>query len=127
MNQAEAPEPGHKGLILLVDDEPDVRASLSLILRMEHYAVMTASHGAMALEILDSATPDLLLTDFMMPWMNGRELIVKARAIRPIPAIVMSGVTPGDPRPWDAFLRKPMEVNDLVATVERVLAARRSL
>jgi CheY-like chemotaxis protein len=112
--------------ILLVDDEPDVRTSIALILKMEGYEVLTATHGAAALEMLDSPLPDIVICDFMMPWMNGRELILQLKAredTRDIPTIMMSGVTPGEPEPWDAFLRKPMDITELLGTIERLLLA----
>lgn len=115
---------GHKGLVLVVDDEPDVRTSISLILKMEDFDVATASHAGMALELAERQRPNVLLTDFMMPWMNGRELIAKIKATpsgRAIPSILMSGVDPGEPRTWDAFLRKPMDINELLATIRRLL------
>jgi CheY-like chemotaxis protein len=111
--------------ILLVDDEPDVRTSIALILRMEGYDVVTASHGAAALEIVGSALPDIIISDFMMPWMNGRELILQLKAqeaTRAIPTLMISGVSPGEPEPWDAFLRKPMDIAELLSTIERIMA-----
>jgi CheY-like chemotaxis protein len=115
-----------KGLIMLVDDEPDVRASLSMILEFEGYEVVTAGHGGAALERLQDKIPHLLLTDFMMPWMNGRELIleVKRRTRKPVPCVLMSGVNPGPPEPWDQFLRKPMDVKELLETIGAFLGAR---
>lgn len=119
--------PSWRKRILLVDDEPDVRTSIALILKMEGYEVLTASHGAAALEMLEPRPPDIVICDFMMPWMNGRELILqlKARAAtRDIPTIMMSGVNPGEPEPWDAFLRKPMDITELLGIIERLLSAR---
>jgi CheY-like chemotaxis protein len=113
-------------LVLVVDDEPDVRTSLSLILRMEGYRVIAAAQGQVALELIEEEVPDIVLTDFMMPWMNGRELIREIRrrdATRHVPAIIMSGVTPGEPELWDAYLRKPMEIAGLLNTIERLLRA----
>jgi CheY-like chemotaxis protein len=80
---------------MLVDDEPDVRASLSMILEFEGYEIITAGHGGAALELLQEKIPRLLLTDFMMPWMNGRELIleVKRRTHNSVPCVLMSGVS----------------------------------
>jgi DNA-binding response OmpR family regulator len=114
--------------ILLVDDEPDVRTSVAMILRMEGYEVITGTHGADALDIIGSSPPDIVISDFMMPWMNGRELIVQLKACeatRGIPTIIVSGVTPGEPEPWDAFLRKPMDIAELLSTIERLLAGSR--
>lgn len=116
-----------KGLIMVVDDEPDVRASLSMILELEGYEIVTAGHGGAALELLHDKTPRLILTDFMMPWMNGRELIlqVKRRAhMRSAPCILMSGVNPGPPEPWDAMVRKPMDMKELLDVISKFLGKR---
>jgi DNA-binding response OmpR family regulator len=116
-----------KKQILLVDDEPDICTSLTLILRMHDYRVITAGHGPMALEILNATKPDLVISDFMMPWMNGREFIQQMKAVDGMsrtPVILMSAVDPGEPRPWDAYLRKPAEVSELLATVQRLLDQR---
>jgi CheY-like chemotaxis protein len=115
-------------LVLVVDDEPDIRTSISLILKMEGYRVVTASHAGAALELLEKEPPDLILSDFMMPWMNGRDFILQVRrgeATRHVPAILMSGVTPDGPQPWDAFLRKPMDISELFGTIETLLRERR--
>jgi two-component system response regulator VicR len=111
-------------VLLVVDDEPDIRTSISLILKMEGYGVLTASHAGAALELVEKEVPDLVLSDFMMPWMNGRDLILELRrrhATRHIPAILMSGVTPDPPEPWDAFLRKPMDIAQLFGVIETLL------
>jgi CheY-like chemotaxis protein len=118
-----------RGLILVVDDEPDVRMSTCLILKMEGYRVATASHAAAALEMAEAEAPDLVISDFMMPWMNGREFIgrlKKAHATRGVATILTSGVNPGKPEPWDAFLRKPVDVAELLATIGRLLRESRA-
>jgi DNA-binding response OmpR family regulator len=113
-----------KQIILIVDDEPDICTSLTLILRMHDYRVITAGHGPMALEILNATKPDLVISDYMMPWMNGRQFILQMKSkdtMDRTPVILMSAVDPGEPRPWDAYLRKPADINELLATVERLL------
>lgn len=115
-------------LVLVVDDEPDIRDTLALILKMERYRVATASHAAMALELAEAQAPDLVISDFMMPWMDGRELISRLKesdGTRGVPAIMMSAVTPGEPHPWDAYLRKPVEIDELLDTARRLIAQRR--
>lgn len=113
-----------KPVILIVDDEPDICTSLTLILRMHDYRVITAGHGPMALDILNATQPDLVISDFMMPWMNGREFITEMKRreeLSETPVILMSAVDPGDPRPWNAYLRKPAEIQELLAVVRRLL------
>lgn len=66
--------------VLVVDDEPDVRFILSHILEREGYEVYVAINGAAALELVSGAHPDLIITDLMMPVMDGNELIERLRA-----------------------------------------------
>jgi two-component system, cell cycle response regulator len=66
--------------ILLVDDNPDKLKLLEAALRLAGYQVSTASDGQEALAVLDSFQPDLVITDVMMPRMNGYELAEKIRS-----------------------------------------------
>jgi two-component system, cell cycle response regulator len=66
--------------ILLVDDNPDKLKLLEAALRLAGYQVSTATDGQEALAVLDSFQPDLVITDVMMPRMNGYELAEKIRS-----------------------------------------------
>jgi signal transduction histidine kinase len=74
-----------KETIMVVDDEEMVLTMAELVLKSRGYRVITASSGEQALKILNETKSliDLLITDMVMPKMNGRELIEKARAISP--------------------------------------------
>ena len=81
-----------RGRILIVDDETDIRQGLADLLRVEGYSVETARDGFKALPKLKAFLPDLLLTDLMMPGMDGLALVRKAREIDPEAiAVVMTG------------------------------------
>ena len=69
-----------KTTVLIVDDEPDIIATLQFRLTSAGYEVLTAENGARALDVIRSRKVDLVLADFMMPEMNGLELtrLVKA-------------------------------------------------
>jgi CheY-like chemotaxis protein len=69
-----------KKVIMVVDDEPDVCKLVSDILRGEGYEPVVANSGKEALKRLEKIKPDLMLLDFFMPEMSGRELCVKIRA-----------------------------------------------
>ena len=94
----EAPEilaQGEQGeTILLVEDDKDVRSYLSDALRGLHYRVLSAANAAIALKLLaeDQLRIDILLTDIVMPGMNGRELGEKATKLRPrLKVLYMTG------------------------------------
>ncbi len=69
--------------ILLVDDEPNVLNALQRVLRQENYQVVTANNGKEALELLRHAPFHLIITDYMMPVMNGGDLLRQAKTLHP--------------------------------------------
>lgn len=117
--------------ILLVDDEYSGTEVLSLILREEGFEVTAAGDAQRALALLPQVQPDLLVTDFMMPGMNGADL---ARAVRAqpafehLPVLLMSGAPASLLREhadaYDAFLRKPFGMEQFIEQVRSLLARR---
>ncbi|MGH7447507.1 MAG: response regulator [Longimicrobiales bacterium] len=82
--------------ILLVEDEPQVRAIVARMLQAQGYRVMQAGNGEEALELLERTVEpiDLLLTDLVMPRMGGRELADRVRELRPkLRVLFTSGYT----------------------------------
>ena len=80
--------------ILVVDDEPDERFLLRRMFEREGHEVLDASDGAAALIIVRESLPDLIVTDMMMPVMDGAELIWRLRsepATADIPILAASG------------------------------------
>ncbi|MBD3640519.1 MAG: Flp pilus assembly complex ATPase component TadA [Marinobacter sp.] len=65
--------------LLLVDDEPNILASLRRVFQRENYELLFARSGAEALKILEKQPVELIMTDFMMPGMNGSELLREVR------------------------------------------------
>ena len=73
-----------RGTVLVVDDEPGVRALARRILEGGGYHVIEAGHGGEAVEIMASTTPiDFLIADLDMPVMRGEEMAAKIRRLRP--------------------------------------------
>ena len=83
------------GIVLVVDDEAPVLEALRGVIAKAGYAVLTASNGAAALELMHSGpSPDLIVLDLMMPVMTGFEVLSALRAHKVwanIPVIVLSG------------------------------------
>jgi diguanylate cyclase (GGDEF)-like protein len=83
----------NKFCVLVVDDEPDKRSLLAFALAKEGYEVHTAENGELGLAAVEEHQPDLIVTDVMMPRMNGYEMIRRVRSnpqTRFIPVIIQS-------------------------------------
>jgi len=84
--------PGAPAEILVVEDDPGVRRSMVECLQVLGFRVRQAADGAAGLTELEKARPDLLLVDYLMPRMNGAELIAHARELyRDIPILLATG------------------------------------
>lgn len=114
-------------VILVVDDDPAIRESLSKELRAAGYSTLTANDGIEGLSAVQSRGPDLVLTDLAMPRSDGFELISAVRAFSRVPMIVLSvrGADPDKVRALDLgaddFVTKPFSVTELLARVRAQL------
>jgi len=111
-------------LIVIAEDDDDIRAILTEVLEDEGYRVLDASDGTAALDLVERAQPDLLLTDNMMPSLRGVDLIalIYARPGQTLPIILLSAVPPG-PVPTPArYLAKPFDLTQLLGLVHSLLA-----
>ncbi|MDR4470615.1 MAG: response regulator [Nitrospira sp.] len=78
--------------ILLVDDQDDLRGVIRVRLEVDNHRVVEAADGAEAIRLWGEHHPDLIITDFSMPRMNGQELIQIVAAHQPtLPIILVSG------------------------------------
>ena len=125
----EAPPTPGGATVLVVEDDPDVRAHSARSLRDLGYAVLEAADGPTALRRLGEAPVDLLFTDVGLPGMNGRELVDEALRRRPdLKVLFTTGyarnaiVHHGRLDPGLHLLVKPYTQADLAAKVRRVLA-----
>jgi CheY-like chemotaxis protein len=110
--------------ILVVDDEPDERFLVGRVLRRQGHDVTVAENGAAGLKAAQERAPDLVVTDVMMPVMDGIEFIRRLRgdpATAAIPILAASGDT-HLAGAADAVLRKPYEYRHLVEIVHALLA-----
>jgi CheY-like chemotaxis protein len=112
--------------IMVVDDEFDLLTIWSLLLEQVGYAAVTAPNGAVALELIRKARPDLILSDCMMPVMSGPELcsaLVADPDLRSIPIILCSAAVdiPRQPNPVIAYCRKPLSLDTLLPIIEKML------
>jgi CheY-like chemotaxis protein len=113
--------------ILIVDDEFGLAEMLRDMLRESGFEVTLAINGRLALEILREGRVDLVLTDMMMPVMDGAELAAAIRndhQHRNTPIIMMTSLPTATPQPaplFDAVLRKPFTPDLLLETMARCL------
>ncbi|CEJ43955.1 response regulator transcription factor [Umezakia ovalisporum] len=116
--------------ILVVDDDLGTRLSISDYLELCGYSVVTANDGQEALAMVDNYHPDLIVTDIIMPRMNGYELVRRVRqqpAFRLLPVILLTARTKTQERilgyqsGCDLYLPKPFELEELAAAIRNLL------
>ena len=115
--------------VLLVEDEPDVRLVVSMLLRRTGLTILQASDGREAIEVLDGHRDevDVVLLDVLMPELTGPEALPHLRQLVPdLPVVFYSGYDRGevatllseDP-PYTSFLSKPADRDVLVGELRR--------
>ena len=112
--------------VLVVEDDPHIRHVIYEVLTDEGYQVVTVEHGAAALVCLEQTRPCLILLDLMMPVMDGfafRAIQRDTPQVATIPVIVLSAfvatVETAATLDAAAYLSKPVELDRLIAAVER--------
>jgi len=122
--------------ILIVDDDPDIQEAVKIILETQPYKLTFASNGEECLGQVKKSTPDLILLDLLMPQKDGFEVIKELRAYHSyprIPILILTAVRKeaGDRRyeletglsmDVDDYVEKPIQPNDLIHRVEKILA-----
>jgi CheY-like chemotaxis protein len=116
---------GAPRIILIVEDDASIRATLADFLGGEGDLVDEAADGIEGLACVAARRPDLIILDLNMPGMGGRPFLARLRAAdatRGIPVLLMTGASlAGDPVPGaDAVLSKPFSLEALVAAVGRL-------
>lgn len=120
------------GPILVVEDIPNIRDLISVTLRFKGYPVITANNGEEALEMIEEKRPALIITDILMPKMDGYAFVQTLRTdpdTHDIPVIFLSatyttpedkvfGLSLGAAR----FIEKPIDTEDFLITVAELLA-----
>jgi CheY-like chemotaxis protein len=113
--------------ILLVDDDPTVRDSLSDVLASESYFVIPAENGQQALDLANQSAVDLVLLDLNMPVKNGWETFEQFTREHPLIPIIIATARPNQlftalSAGAGALLEKPMDIPTLLQTMEKLLA-----
>ena len=123
-----------KAKLFLVDDEPGVRESVQAYLEdTEEFEVQVASSATEAWELLQYQTPDLVISDVMMPGVDGYQFLQQLREdarFKSLPVIFLTarGMTSDRIKGYqarvDAYLPKPFDPDELIAIIENLLAKR---
>lgn len=119
--------------ILIIDDYADNREILRLMLEQAGYLVTEADNGQEGLEMAQAAPPDIALVDLSMPGLDGWEVLSQLRAderTQSISCAAVSAFADGTrvlalAQGFDAYLVKPFRRNELLETVERLVAKQR--
>lgn len=112
-----------------MDDEFDVLSAYTMLFEYRGYRVRTAGNGEEALAVAASERPDIVVSDYMMPVMDGAQLCLLWRSdpdLRQVPFILCSAglLRRDEVLPYDTFFRKPVPFEALVAEIVRLIAAR---
>jgi CheY-like chemotaxis protein len=120
-----------QGPILVVEDVPNVLELLEVTLRFKGYEVVSALNGVEGLEMVEKSKPALIITDILMPKMDGYAFVQKLRtnpATRLVPVIFLSAtyVTPEDKSfalslGATRFIEKPIDTEDFLLTIAEIM------
>jgi len=123
---ARAPDAEARATILVVEDDASIAELLVELLESVGYRAFHTNNGRNALTIARAIHPELVLTDYLMPEVNGKQIIHTLRAspaTHDIPAVLMSSTRPREAALRDVpFLPKPFNLEDVLTIVERHIA-----
>ena len=118
--------------ILIAEDQDDLREMIAHTLRLSGYEVVAAQDGEHAVQQATKTNPDLIILDYELPRLNGRQVCKRLKALDTFtntPIVIISSY--GNPRYMEAsleagaeeFIRKPFELDHLIQRVDTLLAA----
>ena len=125
--------PANKGTILYVEDNPDNRMLVRRVLLSEDYSLLEATGAMDALNLLQTARPDLILMDINMPDMDGYTLTAKIKSLpgfERVPILaVTANVMRGDKEKTleagcDGYIQKPLDIEQLTREIEKFISRR---
>jgi len=117
-----------KPLVLVVDDNAKVLRFVEIDLKIRGFGVITTTSGAEALRLIESARPDIVLLDIIMPEMDGLEVLRRLQGLKAPPVIAFSA-SPGRHETTlrlgaADFMVKPFHPEDLARKIEEILGRR---
>jgi CheY-like chemotaxis protein len=119
--------PAETQCVLLVEDDPALRRYLEVVLQRAGYVVLTAGDGLEAMKVLLNIAVDVVVTDALMPNLDGYELcrfVRNSEHLSQLPIILLSALDPknstDESEQVDAFLAKPVSPEDLLSHISEV-------
>jgi len=121
--------------IVIIEDQPQMRRNIALILEMENFEVFTAENGRLGLELIKQHKPDMVLCDVMMPELDGHDVLKQLRADALTATLPFIFLTAKGDRPdvrdgmtlgADDYLTKPASREDLLAAIRTRLDRRKA-
>ena len=115
--------------VLVVEDDPEIREFVTMVLEGEGYGVRGAENGQVALEQTETGAVDLILLDMRMPVLDGWGFVrqYRERTAQPVPIVVMTAAPDARARAAEvaatAYLAKPFDLHELLETVAAQLQA----
>lgn len=122
-----------KKIILIVEDDTDVRVNIKLYLDSIGYTCLEASDGAEALEFATRKKPDLILLDIMLPRINGYQVCKKLKEdekYKDIPIVMLTAKVEREDKEWgakmgvDAYVTKPFDFDELERLIVKLTSKR---
>ncbi len=114
--------------ILVAEDDENLRAGIEEMLREEGYEVESVSNGEEALERIRQGNYDVLLTDLVMPKMNGMELLTEVKKLKPEVKVIIitafatiESAVEAIKKGASDYIEKPFKINEVQNTIKRVL------
>jgi two-component system KDP operon response regulator KdpE len=114
-----------KKCVMIVDDHPKVLTFIKIDLKLRGFDVICAGSGKEALEAVNSAKPDIMLLDMIMPGIDGFEVLKQLRSFSQMPVIAFSA-SPGNQDPAmqagaNDFMHKPFDPDDMARKIKALL------
>jgi two-component system KDP operon response regulator KdpE len=118
-------ETRRKRCVLVVDDEPKLLRFVAIALKLHGYEVVTTTSGLETLDLVDSAKPDIVLLDVVMPDIDGFEVLKELRTSTDLPVIVFSASHGNRENAVQLgasdFIPKPFKAAELIGIIERLV------
>ncbi|MBX5456072.1 MAG: response regulator [Thermogemmatispora sp.] len=122
---------GREATILIIENDPSDRLLLEKVLSSRGYRCLSVMHGREALDLLDRVQVDLILTDLLMPVLDGQrtaQLIRSRPGMERVPIVAVTAYPPDEargsgPGGYDEYLLKPFKPRQLLDLVERLLGS----